>query len=120
MRFTPFDIPAMMILAQMTNRATPTAEKANGLTWMSRTNEEVWRGRGHIVRVLHPKGEDGEDDPDDGLAHELLDGPQAEAALPGDLDVVVEEADEAEAGHEEGTSSPLADGGSIVATWART
>jgi len=62
---------------------------------------DVLRGRGEIVAVGEVQREDGEDDPHRGLAEQLGAAAQAEAAAHEQLDVVVGEADQAEAGHQE-------------------
>ena len=51
--------------------------------------------------VLHADGEPREDQADDDLADELRLAAEAEAALLGDLDVVVEEADRAQPAEQE-------------------
>ena len=102
MRFTPLLVPAIMRLAQSTNRSSPTSVPAKArLTLVSRTNEMYG---------------------DAGVRNELFGNCSAstakitatsvwpasfcllrrpEAALLGDLDEVVEEADQAQPGHEE-------------------
>ena len=102
MRFTPLDVPAIIRLAQMTNRISPTSVPAKARsTGVSRMNEMSVDAGVRRLALGNCSAEDREDDGDERLARELLAGPQAEAALLGDLDVVVEEPDEAEPGHEE-------------------
>ncbi len=64
-------------------------------------HRDVRRRGGAVGVVGEPQREHREHEPDDGLADQLRPRTQPEAALPGDLDEVVEEADDAEAGHEE-------------------
>jgi hypothetical protein len=62
---------------------------------------DVLRGRGEVVAVRVVQREHREDDADRGLAQQLGAAAQAEAAAHEQLDVVVGEADQAEAGHQE-------------------
>ena len=85
----------------------PDDERPAGRTTaVSRTNETA-REAGDSPRVvLEPQREQPEDDGDDDLSTELDAGPDAGAALPEDLDVVVDEPHGSEAGHEEQHEQP--------------
>ena len=98
MRFTALLAPA--IISQMNSTSTIT-----GSVKVARVADERDRvaGRGLAAVVLEPRRErePAEDDRDEGLADDLRLAAQAEAALLGDLDVVVEEADGAEPDEQE-------------------
>ena len=91
-----------MRLAQMTNRISPTSVPAKArLTLVSRTNEMDGDAGVRNELLGNCSASTAKIDRDQRLAGELLLGAQPEAALLGDLDVVVEEADEPQPGHEE-------------------
>ena len=98
MRLTALLDPA--ISSQMNRISTITGSvKSRG----SRMKEIAWPAGRLAAVVLEPRrdGQPAEDHRDHGLADELGPAAQAEAALPVDLDVVVEEADDAEPDEQE-------------------
>ena len=101
-RFTPLLQPEIISWAQTTNSSRPTTGPAKARsTLVSRMNETWRRGRAAEALVGELQRQDRERDGDRRLPGQLGPGAQPEAALPGDLQVVVEEADQAEAGHQE-------------------
>ena len=94
-RFTPLDIARIMNSAQTTKITGPIDQpKSVG-------EGQLGGGRGPPRESREVQRQDREGDADDELAGHLRLGPQAEAALLDDLDVVVEEADQAHAGDQE-------------------
>ena len=101
------DAPAIMTFAKMTKRITPTTVLPEGEADVRVADERDEQRRGGAeLLVGELQGEPGEDDADEGLTDELLLRPEPEAALLADLDEVVEEADEAQAGVEEEHEEP--------------
>ena len=86
----------------MTNRSSPTSVPAKArLTLVSRTNEMYGDAGVRNCSLGNCSARTAKMTADERLADELRPCAQAEAALLGDLDEVVEEADEAEPGHQE-------------------
>lgn len=95
------DQAVMRKLDQMMNRTSPTAVPAKARSRAESRAKEILVEAGVSPFLLgRAQGQDGEGDPDEGLAEHLLPGPQAQGALLGDLLEVVEEADESQA-HDE-------------------
>ena len=91
-----------MKFAQMTNRMQPDGRAREGEVDVVSRTKERWVDAGVRKFSLGKlQRQHREDDPDDALPDQLPPCAEPEAALPGDLDVVVEEADEPEPGHQE-------------------
>ena len=94
MRFTP-----LLVAVTISQISSITTTVGSAKPSQSRMNEMCFDAGRDAVLVLEPRRERqaAEDQRDHGLADHLGLAAQAEAALPDDLDVVVEEADRAHA-----------------------
>ena len=94
---------ALLVPVMITQISTSATTVGRASHWMSR-RKEMWCDAGVLPRSSSSSGHsasDAEDQRDHGLADHLGPAAQAEAALPADLDEVVEEPDGAEADEEE-------------------